>query len=104
MTDPFIVRAFAVPAFIGATLFIALFLLDPWWKREFGRSVMAMTVGVWIFSGIVLIRIWTGPDFDARQSLRAISYALITYSTWSRFGVLLHQRITERRTQRSQRT
>lgn len=103
MEDPFILRLVAATAFVGSTLFIGLFSLDPWFKREFGRSIMAMSVGVWIFSLLVLIKPWTGADFGARQWLRGTSYTLITYAVWSRFFVLLAERLRERRDARGRR-
>ena len=51
---------------------------EPWRKHAFGRSVMTMTVGVAILSGLGLLRHIFGDDYAARETLIVVGRLMVT--------------------------
>jgi len=90
---------------VGSSLFIGLFLLEPWQRTPFGRSLMAMAVAVWLFSLMAFLRLFLGPtptaatpsSYPGEDLLRLFVYGLTTYAVWSRSFVLIRERRKDRR-------
>lgn len=89
MTDPLIYRLLAIVALVGATAFIAAFSREPWRRHQFGRSLMAMAAGIWVFALTATLNIWLDYDYPLRQEMRIVAYTAINYAIWSRLFVLL---------------
>ena len=64
---------------------------EPWRKHAFGRSVMTMTVGVAVLSGLGLLRHMFGDDYALRETLIVVGRLLVTVAILSRFVVLVRE-------------
>ena len=71
-------------------------LTEPWRKHAFGRSVMWMTAGVAILSGLGLLRHIFGDDYAARETLIVVGRLMVTGAILSRFAVLVREQRKDR--------
>ena len=96
MNEPPIINVLASLTGLGALTFVLLFVREPWWRSWFGRSLMTMAVGMFIFASMALLQIRLGSDYPFRGTLRLIGYALLTVAMWSRVYVLWRARRADR--------
>lgn len=80
-----------------AMVFLLLFLREPWWRHPFGRSVMVMTGGILLLSGLGLLTYLFGPDYAAREPLVVLGRLVIAVAIVQRTAVLIHERRKDRK-------
>lgn len=96
MNDPLYVDALAGLLWLGSLVFIVSYSLEAWWQTWFGRSLMTMAIGMFIFASMALISMRLGPDYPFRDALRLVGYALLNLAMWSRVYVLWRARKADR--------
>lgn len=97
MQDSIEFRVLSTAVLIASTIFIAIFSREPWWRAPFGRSVMTMAVGIWIFAAIASVRQWLGPDYPGREVVRDSAQALVLLAMVERTVVLIRARRRDKR-------
>jgi len=97
MDDPLIFRLLATGTLLVASVFIVGFLRDPWWRSQFGQSVMVMAIGLWLFALQTVLVQYLGPDYPHRQAVRIFAQSLIPLALTQRTWVLLHAQWRDRR-------
>lgn len=88
MEDPIAFQILSGTTLIGILVFIVLLAREPWRRSEFGRSLMAMSVGILLFASLTMLRIVFGPDYAAREWVRTIAYVFILYAVVTRTRTL----------------
>lgn len=96
MNDPAHINVLAGLLWAGSLVFMLLYAVEPWWRSWFGRSLMTMAVGMFIFASMALLQIRLGSEYPFRGTLRLIGYALLTVAMWSRVYVLWRARRADR--------
>lgn len=72
----------------GAVWFIWLYMFDGWWRQWFGRSLMAIAVGVLIACiGAICVRLY-GFDWWLRPWIGVTVWSLTLFGMWTRAVVL----------------
>lgn len=83
---------------IVTTLFLLVFVLEPWTKHPFGQSVMVLSIGVLLLSCLGLAVYIFGPDYPGREYAVLTGRLLITVAMGQRLVVLLRARRKDRDT------
>lgn len=102
LVPEFVFVLMSVACWTGSSLFIGLFLFEPWRRTPFGRSLMAMGVAVWMFSLMASARLFLEPTqprppaYPGEDVLRLVVYSLVIYAVWSRSFVLIRERRKDR--------
>lgn len=89
-------RVLSTAVLIASTVFIAIFAREPWWRAPFGRSVMTMAAGIWLFAIIATLRQWLGPDYRGREIVRDSAQTLVLLAMVERIVVLVRARRRKR--------
>lgn len=92
MDDPLIFRILATATLVVASLFIALFAREPWWKQPFGQSVMIMGCAIWLHALAATLRQWLGLDYPGRDLIRGFAQAGLLFAMAQRLVVLWRAR------------
>jgi bacteriorhodopsin len=78
----------ALLTFPWAVYFIAIYAGDGWWRQWFGRSLMAIAVGVLVScAGAILVRLY-GFDWWGRSALGVVVWTLVLFGMVARTLVL----------------
>lgn len=85
--DPIALKIVSGLTFVAILVFILLFSREPWRRTEFGRSLMAMSVGVLLFASLSALRAVFGPDYPGREVVRFSAFVFVFYAivtrTWT---------------------
>lgn len=95
--DPLFLTVLSFGILAVTSVFICLFVFEPWWRSAFGQSVMALALAVWIFSLLAVLRQVLGDDYAARVWLLGAGRTLALLAISQRTYVL----VTARRRQRA---
>lgn len=82
---------------VVAVVFLVIFMLEPWWRHQFGRSVMVMTAGIILLSTLGLLTYILGPDYPGREQLVVLGRLAIAIAIVQRTAVLVRERRRDRR-------
>lgn len=78
----------AIPA-LG--LFVGFYYFgSPWRALLVGRSLMYFAVSLLAIIAVVALSVWLGRDYFLREWVRALSYAVVSITTWRLFFTLRH--------------
>lgn len=88
-TELHIIEWLTVALFVVTTVFIAAFIREPWWRAPFGRSVMVLSGGLWLYSGTAVLHIIGGSDYPGRALVVIGALSLVDLAMVSRTLVVL---------------
>lgn len=92
MGDPLYLSILSAAILVVTSLFIAVFACEPWWRHQFGQSVMALAAAVWIFSLLSVLRQLLGAEYLGRVHLLTLGRLLVLVAITQRLAVLLRAR------------
>lgn len=85
-----------VSGFLGALVFVVVYLRSPWWTTAHGRNVMAMMAVIMILLGLATATAVFGLQYPARDVIRVIGFGALSAVVWWRVVILIR---TQRRDQ-----
>ncbi len=91
MIDALLTPTSAVLFTLAVTFGLYFGVNEPWRRHAFGRSVMTMTVGVAVLSGLGLLRHIFGDDYALRETLIVVGRLMVAAAIVSRFVVLVRE-------------
>ncbi|WKN47161.1 hypothetical protein [Nocardioides sp. Arc9.136] len=82
----------------AAVIFAVWFgFTEPWWRHPFGQSVMVLTLGIIVLSGLGLVRTIFGADYPLRDELVLVGRFLVAIGIIQRLAVLGRAQHADRR-------
>lgn len=75
--------------FLGAAVFVAVYLRSPWWRSAHGRNVMAMMAVIMILLGLATATALFGFRYPARDVIRLVAFAALSAVVWWRVVILV---------------
>ena len=92
MHDPLYLSVLSALILTVTTIFIGVSAREPWWRHQFGQSVMALAAAVWIFSLLSVLRQLLGSEYVGRVHLLTLGRVLVLIAITQRLAVLLRAR------------
>lgn len=72
-------------------LFVGFYYFgSPWKKLLVGRSLMYFAMSLLAIIIVVVLSLWLGPEYFAREYVRIIGYGAVTLTAWRLFFTLRH--------------
>jgi hypothetical protein len=75
--------------FVGAVLFVAVYLRRNWRSSAVGRNVMIFMVVIALVSGLAVSTLIFGREWPLRDLIRAVAWGMVAGVIWWRNALLL---------------